>query len=125
MEQKFKVGDRVKILSTSSYASQAKGTAGVVVALNSSDGDKTWKRVKWDCGYENCYPNVDLRYIRRPTPPKFILTFDGRYRMFDSEKALRADIAELAKEPVANRTFTVYDIKRARKVTLGVKIIIK
>lgn len=126
-DTKFKVGERVRIKKGSEYAYQAKGTDGTVRHLDRPDG---WTRVKWDCGYEDNYPNDDLAGLKgkvpKAAPLKFILQYEldaDPFEFFATEKEARKRIAELAEKPDLKRdSIRLIEIKKIRTVKLGVKI---
>ena len=137
MEHKFKVGDTVRVSPTDEYPHEG------CVGLNSLvEEEATIEEINTEGGLHfylkssdgrrvGCFSIAQLTLVtakrsKHTAPVKFILQYDNDdYQKFTSEKTLRAGIAALAKEPTANRTYTVYDIKRTRTVTLGVKITIK
>jgi len=136
MEHKFKVGDYVTVgeapgaIKPEGYSCFGMDTRiGEQASIFEIENDHI--RLKFNDGTVfGCFSVLQLTKVsgaRNPhgKPTRFILTFDQQYESFPSEKEMRARIAELAKEPVADRTYTVYDIKRTRTVTLGVKITIK
>lgn len=135
---KFKAGDKVKItgritkdaernqgyvgtitkLIHSSFAAQSSQTGGL-------GGDYYVEIDKKYC----CWPN-DITLVasgKVVSPPRFILQHDTeKFELFSTEKELRARIAELAADSTLKRdSIKVYDIKRVRTVTLGVKVTIK
>lgn len=146
MKHEFKVGDHVRIHHRDKGNrtgilpgwSKPNGNAGQKGYITDDDGSKS-RSLRVDVSmeknsgqYVGWFSPEELELAAKkptkekpPMPTKFILLFEKRNEDFTSEKALRTRIAELAKEPVAGRTFTVYDIKRTRTVTLGVKITLK
>lgn len=56
---KLTPGDRVAIKENSPYARQADGNFGTIVEWP-PDFPTRWVRVKWDHGWEDGYPEMDL-----------------------------------------------------------------
>jgi hypothetical protein len=110
MEYQFKTGDRVRVKKPNIDWPETVGELGTVV--EGPVGSKFLWKVKLDIelpeGREvwcDAEP-ISITPASKPSATKFIVTFDDGNEGFTSEKALRARIAELVKEPVAGRTFT-------------------
>jgi hypothetical protein len=123
MDKTYKAGDRVRL--TEDCGGMQRGEEYTVKVMS---GGKLYLDGK-EHAHDECCDGTHWELLttgnNEAAPFSLILTFGDRFEGFSSDKALRARIAKLAKEPTANRTYTVYDIKRTRTVSLGVKITIK
>ena len=136
MEHKFKKGDRVKIRATTGSARDVWeiGEIGTVRECINMIAVVKNEKHQGD-GIENAFFHYQIELVAANAktittlPVKFILQYDiggDPFETFATEKELRKRIAELAEKPDLRRdSLVVYDVKRTRKVSLGVKIIIK
>ena len=152
MANEFKVGDRVRVenwgAQFSTYDTKAKELGltkwkpdhkndyflhdrkdihGTVVAQIDE-----YVGVELDDGHQHVIGSRGLVLIaakKMKRPANYVLQYErdiDPFEVFSTEKELRARIAELAALPdLKHDSLKVYDIKRTRTVTLGVKITIK
>jgi hypothetical protein len=137
MEFKFKIGDRVKRINGLLWGMH-EGDEGTVTKVGEWHGQE-WIAIREFSSHDDCYDDrlpfraANFAIVSGKTKPeeqpKFILQYErdtDPFELFSTEKELRAHVKELAADPTVKRdSIKVYDIKRTRTVTLGVKITIK
>jgi hypothetical protein len=124
METKFKVGDKIRYLSTCSIASGEDEVVAVIKDGRIYDTKKlgAWHVFHLDANAELISKGKSVKVL----PPRFILQYEldtDPFELFATEKQVRTRIAELAQMPNLKRdSIVVFEIKNARKVQLGTSI---
>jgi hypothetical protein len=128
MEEKFKVGDRIKLLDYSRYEyPEFKDQPASIIGV--SAGSSFQWRIRWDNGATSCVATANIKLAGRVdkiVPPRFILQYEldqDPFELFATEKEVRARIKELAERHDLKRdSIKIYEIKNTRKVVLGTSI---